>query len=548
MTPAREAHASRKRPPSTLCRYPSRDDIADIVLGFYRSLSRRGRQETLTRLQHALFGDDTIKVDTSAVAIMCVEEGALAALVLLLTTVLRDSEDCIEEIVKCIFLMDTILRYIPPQHQPKPTVSICDAALSFISTDHFDVKKRKLHLPIASLLHTVSGSLEGTVEVTKSRPSLIQSVKLLGSISTTEDVLRETLGMFKNLTFYAETERTFFFHLPGFIDNMYFVATRSFDEKILELISAIIRNLSVCAECRRFVVKSTPMLAALTRLSGLQNSTVLKNALNTFISLSLDGSACSDILRHHDCELLEILKKVLRAGGDVFRKRATRIVRQLTQHSSVRLVIKDTEFLLQLSKVALSDSNGEIQVEAAQAFAKCVASLVANDDYFTVVMDEFIKLTKQNRIPHESLATTLKEQCLKEDSRPRIVQQKELIESLVELCSSYSFSPSAKDDACHCFYLLAEDSALHASLFKCQSIVDGLIKCSDASEQQFVSTERQRHAMLALVRLARNKANRRRMSHHDKLFQVFIQFASVTTDVDAKSEVKQAIIWLIGDM
>ena len=530
-------------------------DLRDIVLELHGAITSNQRIDALSRLNQMLVTRST--GNPSLLVVYLIEDGIIPVLISQLNNILQRMESCPEQIALVLQLIDTVFRHCPRHLQQGLSLEmnvdffdLCSSEI-LVSTRSDIYADSSSQLSFMSILHSTSGSAVGTEQIVKSRITLMRVIGVMNDMNTSDECLYEVLGLLKNLSYYAQEQRSYLIGLPGFLGGLSTIASRTFLEKLLERLSAILRNLTVSSDCRVQLARSTEVLGALTRMASLPNKTVLRNVINTLISLSMNYESCFSIIQYGDGMILTIVKRLIRSHPDdaVIRKRVTRILRLLSNEETCPFLIQDRDLIPLLSKLAFHDQNEDVRFEASGAFAKCASVYTVDRPQYAAILDGLVILAQSHSVPAEVLAQALREQTRSSQNCKLIIERHMLIDSIVDIAVSPLTSSTAKDDACCALWHLSSEGHNQERLLMSSSILSALVaNASSNSVPVNDSASRQEHSILALVELAKLPANRKKMLSHGNLLQVMIQFAATTPDMEAKDKVKKVILLLVQEV
>lgn len=516
-----------------------------LVANLQNALSREHRHDALQELQNV------ISVDPERVSVYLLEEGIIAALLLQLQVLLQQKLQQLLPLV--VHLLDVTLRQCPQHLRERILLDLNSQALDLLSSELLMVGRKdvatlsiSLQHSVLSVLHTLSGSTEGALQILQSRTTLIRAVAVLQSQYTTEDCLVEVLGFWKNVTYFAHQQRLVVVQLPQFLVALASLTTQT-NESLLERVSAVLRNLALSTECRRPLVQAAP-LTALTRLlqcGRLHYPVVLRNALVTVNSLALDREICASIISFGEGSVPASLQQVLVATSQQhqsLRKKAARAFRLLS-HRADLLVRNEDGLVNLLAFLALNDPQEEVRMETTEAFARCAAST----PYKSVecLLPHLSQLIRADRLPvssNEALMRAIKAQVsFSVENRLALLQKTDLLQWILQMAESGR--DCIRDDACYTLMKLSSDHASHLLHYSCSRLYAVL-----ETNAHMPYTERQQHTIQTLVHLTRVPEHRVPMLQHHGgrlLLHVLLPYASLVQDPVEKQDVKQAICWLV---
>lgn len=501
-------------------------------------------------------------------AVNLIEEGALQALVLHLHCILPMTTKPRAEIKHIVCLINLLLKSCPKHLRSRIYLDLNVDFFNLLSSELLQIQNevssahRALHFPWLEILHISSSTLEGSHQILRSRITLIRLTFLLRDVESSEDSLCEILGVLKNVSFYCEEDRRYLLSLPHFLVSLTELASRTFSEKIIELLSAILRNVSLSFDCQHAIASSSDVLGAICRMAGLPNAVVLRNILKTLTNLAMNHELCVLILLHSDGLLLNIIKRLIRSNGDNMntnnssssvRRRSARILRLLSNESSIQILLRDSDVIPLLANLAWRDKSPDVRYEASETFARCAAMVNSDQSNYDTILDGLMLLRDNNSISAESFARALKGQSCSKKNCEIIARRQDLVDAIVNIAISTLVSGAVKVDACSVLWNLSNEFSKNASIIASSSILHALVQNASISarnedEMDPIIVSRQKLAIQTIAKLAEQPLNRKTMVCHDKLLQTLIQFASTQPDNEVKAMVKQVILWLVEEV
>jgi len=408
-------------------------------------------------------------------------------------------------------------------------------------------------LPVLSILHICSGSLQGT--------NLLFECRIMSFIATVFDreevdadiKLTELLGLLKNLSYFGEDHRLVMAENPFITLNLLsrIPFSNGSSEKNLERFSAILRNLALVPSSRPLLSQQSSLLSAVARKGKYRNKHIHRNVLNFFLALAVDFDSCVILCLHGDGIILSFFKRMLTNETDsVIRKHSVRIIiRLLACEGPASLLIHDTALMKSLSQRALHDISNEVRREACDAIVQISRFIDATMQEHCLILDTLTHLASSPvALGAESLAAALKKQAEQPINRMPMAERKMLLESLAQIAISAGTTNDCKEHACCAIYNLSMEESSRGEMATC-SILEALVQnammlCRDEQED----SERCILGIKALVNLAEASSNRKVMAIHSRLLQTLVQYAALSRAEDTKNYVKGAIVVLVSEL
>jgi hypothetical protein len=573
--------------------------VQEMVSSIHQALTTKQRLSVLRHLQATLLEKNQGTGASDPLTIQWfLEAGAVQALVLQLGYVLQRQGSTPQEVEQLCLTLDLFLRYEQYPHseqqqqqqQPTPLIGIQET-LTDLGPNFFNLLAQALQLQLQhgrgvsvadvpmrsalSILHTVSGTSPGTISILNCQTVLHGIVDVLrhyrDQLVTVDAALLEVLGCLKNLTYYGDDYRRQLLQVPGLVSalttlpltristntNATTDATGTTDTgnenpKALERLSAVWRNLAVSHETRASLAQQPDILSTLVDLITLSpcNKNILRNVLNTFVSLAMDVASGLLMIFHEDGRILESMKRLMVDDPDaVVRQRAARTLRLLTSESSAPILVHDTDLMDRLSRAALHDEQGKVRIEAAEAFAKCASLVRAPMPQHEAILEALTHLASANHVSLEVLARAFKEQASHVNNRTPMAGRDKLLQALARIALSEEASLAAKDDACCALKDLATEES-NRPLLATFSVLEALVENNVAAGRQIGIRQgtRRENAVKAMIYLASVPSNREKMVNHGKLLQSLIHFAATAVGSETKDQVKKVILMLVSEL
>jgi hypothetical protein len=589
--------------------------VEDMVSSIHQALTTKQRLSVLRHLQVILethqnaTSNDTDTTTNPLTIQWFLQAGVVQALVLQLGYVLQRHGSTPQEVEQLCLTLDLFLRYSYPQTEQQPALDTLSD--SDLGPNFFNLLAQALQLqlqysprggtvvPITqtqtqtqsmrsalSILHTISGTSPGTLSILHCQTVLLRIVEVLhyyrDQLITVDAALLEVLGCLKNLTYYGDDYRRQLLQVPGLVSALTTlpltrttttpittttatttdttVATDTGNEKskALERLSAVWRNLAVSPETRTSLAQQPDILTTLVDLIALSpcNKNILRNVLNTFVSMAMDVDSGLLMIFHDDGRILECMKRLLVDEPDaVVRQRAARTLRLLTGESSAPILVHDTDLMDRLSRAALHDDWEKVRIEAAEAFAKCASLVRAPMPQHEAILEALTHLASSNHISLEVLARAFKEQASHVNNRTPMAGRDKLLQALARIALSDEASSAAKDDACCALKDLATEEANRPLLATFHILEALVVNIAVAGGQVNQNTgvvrqgTRREDAIKTMIYLATVPSNITKMVNHGNLLQSLISFAAATAaGSETKDQVKKVILMLVSEL
>ncbi|KAG7363935.1 hypothetical protein IV203_037137 [Nitzschia inconspicua] len=436
---------------------------------------------------------------------------------------------------------------------------------------------------ILSIWHSISSSSLGS-SLLLQRPETLPLISEMLSIeqrhaaaACEKEIIMAGLGLLKNLTFYGEDHRHSIVEHTDLVSTLSSL-TNSPNDKTVERLSAIFRNLALSSDVRLKMAQRSDVLTALAVMVGKsimsgdeenENNSkhILRNALSTLSNLAIETSATNLLLFHGDGILIKQLAKILLQVDDtVVRKRSIKTLRLLARDtatvSPMMILLQNHHLLEILSNCAMYDSNDGVRMEAQEAFAKCATLIRSPMEQYQSVLDALTHMTVKtiHNIPSSSadvVTRALREQASHPENRLCMGRRTELIEGLAKILSSASTSQLAKENVCATFLDLSKDPVNHLSLASpviLGALVGSLLDVHAQVSNEIASTTSRRvHLRESIVRCLLNLSQTpdtwKTMASQTSLLQSLLQFASNrSTDPNLKTQVKNVILRLAAEL
>jgi hypothetical protein len=412
-----------------------------------------------------------------------------------------------------------------------------------------------------TIFYIITSSSTGSALFLKCTVAVELVAHVLADREICEDSVYESLGVYKNLTYYQEDSRLKLIKSPGFVQGL----TRC-DKATLtssrQRQLAVIRNLATTVECRSLLVAQPPIVGALIDSllwephSNLESEatelhTLRRNVFIALVSLSMDHNSALLLIFYGDGILLSILQRFLRDSIDSFlRKKSACVLRLLANEVTAPLLVHDADLMYSLSDAALRDDSLEVRREAAEAFARCAAFVqLDRQPHFECVLDALTVLVERKSptkvVAVNSLARALKEQSLHPKNQRPMVRRGVLLEAIAQMALLRNAdSTSAATDACSALLNLSSDTENVEELTNNTMVLEALL--SNASSYYANGRERKKYALSSLVNMTQNTNCRRILVRHGCILQTLIQEAKVLPleQREFKIKLKHAVLLL----
>ena len=520
-------------------------DAKEISLEIHRSVTTKQRLTTLTYLLN-LIQSRRVQRNASeaeqhqAILRSLVHSGSVNALCLQLGYVLHRKESTRQEIEMICTALNSFYTQCPDLATDESVETIASELIQLLLSAY----SRGVIGPVISIWHVLTGSASGTA-------LLLQHPDVLTQISETmqnhrSELLLECLGLLKNLSYYSQECRQQISEHSTMLETLSGIPSSETNTKVLERLSAVFRNLALSPNTRLYLAQQPTVLTALVQLSSHNSQTILRNVLNTFVSIAMDGDSCIRLVFHGEGLLIKVLTRLLNYNGDsMIRKRASRVVRLLCRDGSATFLISDAVLIETTAHLAIHDTNSDVRKEAADAFAACTEFFDPTMDRYGTMLDTLESFVASQRVSLDCIARALINQMEKPQNQQEVLKRRTLVDSFGTIASSEQSSNVSKQDICKIIMdLSSKDSTIH--LVTSETIISALVL--NLSDNTTVSNQnneqRQGFAVKALLNLSGIEGNRKVMANHPNLLQAMIQYASKADNDHCKEEVKAMIIRL----
>lgn len=395
---------------------------------------------------------------------------------------------------------------------------------------------------IVSMWHSAARCNSGTAIMIKCRDFMPAISMVLRDAEECTEAATESLGLLKSLTCSTEEPRLQIINQPGMLTCLAGLPFILSNEKSMEWLSSIFRNLSATPSARIDMAQNTEVLSALVRLASQGKKLTLRNVLCTLDCLTMEADYCVDMVMHGDGILLNVLKRFVSQDSDeVVRRRSARALRLLARDKAIPLLINDTSLMNSLASCALHDSNREVRMEAANAFASCAAQVRAPMPQHDAVLESLTLLAKETKVVPDAVARALKEQADHPLNRVPMADHFGLLAALATIASDEEGSLASKGCAMSALYDLSTEEVNREKMIL-PTVLQALV--TNALDREEEMQQVREKAMATLLNLSTIESNLKQMASHDGLLKAFVQYAATAPDT-SKGAVKTVIMALV---
>jgi hypothetical protein len=427
---------------------------------------------------------------------------------------------------------------------------------------------------ILSIWHSFSSSSLGSSLLLKRPDTLSILGDILSSIkSSGKDercISMEGLGLLKNMTYYGEDYRR---RIVMQVDLISWLSTlgHTSNDKVLERLSAIFRNLALSTDVRLTLAQRSEVLTSLVYMAGKGNGIgnnshkhILRNVMSTLTNLAMDANSTNMLLYHGDGILVKQLAQFIAHPDDVVvRKRAAKTLRLLSRDtasvSPMTVLLQDQQILGKLSYHAIYDPDEGVRNEAQEAFAKCATLIQAPMLEYQAVLDTLTQMTTMKSTVNvassaDIVARALREQSSRSENRRSMGQRQDLAEGLAKILTSSDASLLAKDNVCLTLLDLSSETDNHMTLASppiLEALVQTLMDRRAAATHEIGSTRSRIRVSIVrfILNLSKTSETCKRMAGQTSLIQSLLQFAtSHSTNYELKNQVKDVILRLAAEL
>lgn len=389
---------------------------------------------------------------------------------------------------------------------------------------------------VLSLWRTCGRCVQGSLILAKARSVLKYLIQILLGQQSSQHLQLESLGVLKQLTFYAEERRLDILECGGMVKAL---THTPFSDKGDERLSAILRNLALTPSVRLIMAQDPAILSCMIRLCSQSNQRTVRNVISTIDSLAMEPDSAISIVLHGDGVVLTVLIRLTMDSQDhVVRRRSARAVRLLARDRATPLLVNDNSLMNALSHCALHDLCQDVRREAAEAYASCANLVRAPMPTHTGVLQSLTNLAQKPEAP-EAVARAMKQQALCPENRVPMADHAGLLPALAEIALREGISHGCREAVSTALHDL---SSAEPNLEKMaiDSVLQALVR-----NALHPSEDLSRRAVNTLMNLASLPSNRKSMVLHDGLLQALMLYAASNSDATRKANVKKAILTLV---
>jgi hypothetical protein len=587
--------------------------FADIMVAdIHAALTTSKLLSVLSKLEYditTLTGSDLLEY-----CLTFADCGGLMAIFLQLNSLLHRSDSSSGEYKLLCRCIDELLKNLPAEQIfVVPRIENSFSLMVEVLADHVSCIEEgidtgvqrghpSLSHSIMSTIHTISCTVRGSALVFRNKVTLAFTVKILSSIYIHVDfeAVHEALGVLKNLTYYEEGSRHYILKFEGMllaltrlpqhlnVHENELISTKggirhntsqpkSIVNSILVRLSAVLRNLSLSADCRGTLVRAPNFLNCTMEILSLAEEIILHDAMNSRVSvvrnifnvlvnLAIDSKESAlTILLHRDGDILRLLPKYIRGGtrqvrnppsvpmpathDPVIRKKSVRLVRVCINASTSVLLMHDRCLVAAITDAALLDDSLDVRSEAADTFSRLAGMRVnpAKETLFynrkqlykesliSALTELFLSSTaSSNNDMSATLARAFKELAFNADNRVSMLNRVDLIQQAAAVAnlSSTTYSATAVDDICASFMYLSLDSANQAKLCRIPEVLSILVEYSNPlTDIQHGSRESRRIiSVKTMLNLASDESNLTILTQYPGLPQRLLQNSRISIE------------------
>lgn len=472
---------------------------------------------------------------------LLVEAGAVNALCLQLGFVLNKRDSSLEELERICRAIGLLLHC---------SEQILEVTLREVGFDLVTLLVKAIQRgdcstrrEIVSVWHSAASCSSGVTIMTKCRGLMTEVSKTLKDAEQCSEAALESLGLLKRLTYNAEAPRHQILEQPGMLNCLARAPFIISQEKALEWLSSVFRNLAVMPAARVVMAQNKQVLSALIRLASQRSKRIIRNILCTLDWLTMESDYCVEMVMYGDGILLNVLRRLLLDESDeVIRRRAARALRLLAREKAIPLLINNGDLMEALALCALQDEAREVRTEAANAFTSCAALVRAPMPQHDAVLKSLTTLAREANVVPDIIAKALKEQALHPLNRIPMADHMGLLSALASILLDEHVSAVAKGYAMSALHDLAAEQKNQEKMAT-PEILEALV--TNALDRNDEMSEIREFAMKALLSLSSIESNRKQMAAHDGLLKAFVQYAATTPEEECKRAVKTVIMNLV---
>lgn len=395
----------------------------------------------------------------------------------------------------------------------------------------------KLYAEMAAILQLVSSNVDGTKAILRCRSAVYRMVDVLKNSSTEVGILVETLAVFKNISLHADEDRGLLLEIPDLVFSL-----TSLDQG-QDKLSAIWRNLSMSIGIRHRLCHDAHILNSLLSFAESKSSYVVRNLLNTIISISMESDSCLLLVCHGDGLFVKEMQRLIGHSDPVVRKRAARVFKLWSSNDiSGPVLIHYPHLMDLLSSRTMNDPDSHVRQEAGDAFCRCSQLIQSPMPQHKAVLDSLLRIARNSSFPVDVMARALRAQASHKENRIPMAERAMFI-SLLAYVATTHISTTAKEDACCALADLALEPQ-NLDRLSIPPVLDAIVSntlsgfgaCRD-------------FAVVCFVRLALFKdSNRIRFSTRADLLQSLLLYAATSAQMETKAQVKKVILLLISEI
>lgn len=469
-----------------------------------------------------------------------VEEGAVNALCLQLGFLLNKRDISREELEYTGRALEVLYRCLDPIRDT--SLQEIGSDLIFLLLKAFKRGGSLVRREIVAILHSAACCNTGAFLLIKSQGLMPAISDVLRDDVSCSEVVMDSLGLLKRLTQYAEESRSQILNQPGLLTCLVRLPFTISNDKAMERLSSLFRNLAATPSVRVAMLQNNEMLTALIRLANCNQKTT-RNMLFTLDCLTMESDYCVGMVMHGDGALLNVLRRLIGEESDeVVRRRAARALRLLACDKVIPLLINDSYLMDTLYASALHGSTREVRIEAAKAFTNCAALIRAPMPQHDAILKSLTALATGLTVAPEVIAKALKEQAVHPLNRVPMADNRGLLEALAMFATRENGSITAKEYATGALYDLSCEE-MNREKMATPAVLRALVE--NAMDRNPDTRTIRDQAMNSLLNLSSIELNRKRMVNHEGLLKVLVQYAATAPEEETKQAVKKVIMILV---
>jgi hypothetical protein len=397
---------------------------------------------------------------------------------------------------------------------------------------------------IVAIFYSAACCDTGVFLLIKTQGLMAAVSEVLRDEATCSEAVMDSLGLLKRLTHCAAESRLQILEQPGLLPCLVRLPfTISHEEKAMERLSCLFRNLAATPSVRIAMLQNNEMLTALVRLANCNRRTT-RNMLFTLDCLTMESDYCVAMVMHGDGVLLNVLRRLIGEESDeVVRRRAARALRLLACDKAIPLLIHDSNLMNTLYTSALYDSTREVRIEAAKAFTSCAALIRAPMPQHDAILKSLTNLATGPTVVPEVIAKALKEQALHPLNRVPMADHRGLLEALATIATQENGWTAAKEYAMGALYDLSCEKENREKMAIAPAVLRALVL--NTLDRNHDTHAIRVLAMDSLLNLTSVESNLKRMANHDGLLRALVQYAATAPEEESKRAVKKVIMALV---